>query len=117
MPVHKILLNETEPETGRKFMEVCLTSDNCLRLFYDTLPKSSKDKQQTIQDTFQAFFDTRISRANLLTDDSDKTTDPNTKRLFWDGTDLVGRSKQVTKVVWENSRKEVSEFRIERVKD
>lgn len=117
MPVHSIILNEVEEGTGRKFMEVCLASNVCLRLFYDTLPNPPGQKQQVIQSTFQDFFDVRIPRVDLPDDDPDKAADPNTKRLFWDGTDLVGRPKRITKVVWSNSLSGIEEFEIERVKD
>lgn len=117
MPVHKVLLNEIEPGTGRKFMEVFLASNVSLRLFYDTLPAAKGQKQQVIRQTFQDFFDVRIPIADLPSDDPDKTADPNRKRLFYDGSDLVGRTKRVTKVVWENAIDGVKEFEIGRVKD
>ena len=117
MPVHRILLNEIEDGTGRKFMEVFLTSDRSLRLFYDTLPNPPGQKMQVIQQTFQDFFDVRIARVDLPDDEPDKVSDPNTKRAFWDGTDIVYRTKQVTKVTWEVQAAEVEELEIERVKD
>ena len=117
MPVHKILLNEIEDGTGRKFMEVFLASDVSLRLFYDTLPNPKGQKQQVIQSTFQDFFDVRIARVDLPDDEPDKAADPNTKRAFWDGVDVVYRTKRVTKVVWENAIEGVEELEIERVKD
>ena len=117
MPVHRILLNEIENGTGRKFIEVFLASDVSLRLFHDTLPNPPGQKQQVIQSTFQNFFDVRIPRVDLPDDEPDKTVDPNTKRAFWDGTDIVYRTKKVTKVTWEVQAAEVEELEIERVKD
>ena len=117
MPIHSIQLNEIEQGTGRKFMRICLSSNNCLTLYYNTLPNPKGQKQLIIQSTFQDFFDVRQPISGLPLDDPDLTTDPNRKSLFYDGTDLVGRSVKVAKVVWENATDGIEEFELERVED
>ena len=49
-----------------------------------------------VQKSLQDLFDVRIPRASLPLDDPDLLSDPARPNLFWDGTDLVGRSVKVT---------------------
>ena len=51
---------------------------------------------EAVRKALQASLDVRIPRTSLPLDDPDLISDPARPDLFWDGTDIVGRSVLVT---------------------
>ena len=97
MPVHSVDF------TGN-VLTICKASNDCQS--FDIAGFVGPDNQAKADSVAlfvqENYMDVRQKLNTLPNDDPDKTTDPNTSTLFWDGpgapgqTDLVGRSVEIT---------------------
>lgn len=101
MPVHKI---ELIPGGVRVYKDSIQFFEGRASDF----PGNAEAKAAALKVAFQDWFDVRIPRADLVADDPDKMTDPALPNIFWDGTDLLSRSVEVTDVVITGSGQNVA---------
>ena len=73
------------------------------RVLYADIPGNSWNANRLAKfvERAQQLIDFRQPLADLPADDPDKTTDPATPFLFWDGTDIVARSAVLENVSWD----------------
>lgn len=97
MPVHKI-------ESSRTILKIWLSSNRSVTINRADHTGTQDEIEKSVLEALQLTVDTVQEREDLATDDPDKTTDPKSKREFWEGTTFRSRGILVNSISWPTDR-------------
>ncbi len=105
MPIHKIESTDT-------YVRLWAASNRSIQLDYKDFDLDIQTERDRMKTALQDFFEVKQDKSTLPEDDEDKTKDPDKKYQFWRGTQLIGRSIEVTEVTWDGKEVNVKIKRI-----